>query len=116
MVQQALGRLMVGRTSIIIAHRLSTVRDADAIAVLSKGKVAELGTHDELMENMGCTRSLCRGSWRAEKEATMRREVSSWAPSRLLRLPACDETTRNISWTPFRRKERDECTYACMSL
>ena len=53
LVQEALNRLMVGRTSIIIAHRLSTIKNADRILVLDKGKLAEDGTHDELMEKNG---------------------------------------------------------------
>jgi ATP-binding cassette subfamily B protein len=51
LVQEALDTLMEGRTSIIIAHRLSTVRSADQILVLSAGTVVERGTHDELMVN-----------------------------------------------------------------
>ena len=50
LVQQALETLMEGRTSIIIAHRLSTIRSADAILVLNEGKIAEKGTHKELLE------------------------------------------------------------------
>jgi subfamily B ATP-binding cassette protein MsbA len=50
LVQEALGRLMQNRTTIIIAHRLSTVRIAHRIAVLDKGLILELGTHEELME------------------------------------------------------------------
>ena len=50
LVQEALENLMEGRTSIIIAHRLSTIRSADAILVLNDGKIAEKGTHKELLE------------------------------------------------------------------
>ena len=49
LVQAALERLEEGRTTIAIAHRLSTVRDADQIVVLDRGRVAEIGTHDELL-------------------------------------------------------------------
>lgn len=50
LVQEALETLMEGRTSIIIAHRLSTIRNADAILVLNEGRIAEKGTHKELLE------------------------------------------------------------------
>ncbi len=52
-VQAELERLAQGRTTITIAHRLSTVRDADQIVVLDQGRVAECGTHDELLERGG---------------------------------------------------------------
>jgi len=57
-LQIALRRLCEGRTAIIIAHRLSTVRDADRIAVIREGKVVELGKHDELIGAQGFYASL----------------------------------------------------------
>ena len=52
-VQDALDRLMVGRTTIVVAHRLSTIRNADSIAVVKQGSVVELGTHDDLVAQGG---------------------------------------------------------------
>jgi ATP-binding cassette subfamily B protein len=58
LVQEALERLAEGRTTIAIAHRLSTVRDADQIVVLDRGQVVEIGTHDELLARGGRYSSL----------------------------------------------------------
>ena len=49
MIQEALQRVLVGRTSIVIAHRLSTVRNADKIIVLNRGELVEMGSHEELL-------------------------------------------------------------------
>ena len=51
LVQEALDKLMIGRTSIVIAHRLATIRNADKIVVLQHGEIAEIGTHAELILN-----------------------------------------------------------------
>ena len=67
-VQEALNRLMVGRTSIIIAHRLSTIKNADRILVLDKGKLAEDGTHEELMAKNGLYAHLYQIQYRTNTE------------------------------------------------
>jgi len=53
LIQQAIDKLIKGRTSIVIAHRLSTIRKANKIMVLDKGKIMEMGTHAELIELQG---------------------------------------------------------------
>jgi subfamily B ATP-binding cassette protein MsbA len=53
LVQQALERLMVGRTTIVVAHRLSTIEAADRVAVLDQGRLVELGTHQQLLAQAG---------------------------------------------------------------
>lgn len=61
LVQDALEKLMVGRTSIVVAHRLSTIRNADSIAVVQQGKIVEQGSHAQLMQNpLGAYASLVK--------------------------------------------------------
>ena len=59
-IQESLDELSQGRTTIIIAHRLSTVRNADMIAVVEGEHIVEMGTHKELMEKNGEYAKLCR--------------------------------------------------------
>jgi len=60
LIQEALERLMENRTSIIIAHRLSTLRNADKIVVIDRGKIVEEGTHEELIWRGGLYSRLCK--------------------------------------------------------
>ena len=69
LVQQALDRLMEGRTTLVIAHRLATVLKADRIVVLDEGRVVETGTHAELSAAGGLYAKLARLQFGAEKEA-----------------------------------------------
>lgn len=53
MIQQAIEKMMSGRTSIVIAHRLSTIQKANKIMVLDKGEIMEVGAHDDLLQHNG---------------------------------------------------------------
>jgi len=59
-VQQALARLLAGRTSFVVAHRLSTIRDADQVLVMEHGRIVERGTHHELLAHGGAYTALYR--------------------------------------------------------
>jgi subfamily B ATP-binding cassette protein MsbA len=58
LIQDALSRLMTDRTTFVVAHRLSTVQEADQILVLDEGKIVESGTHSELVTHNGMYRRL----------------------------------------------------------
>ena len=59
-VQDAIAKLCVGRTTIVIAHRLATVMNADRILVIEAGQIVETGRHDELLRKGGRYASFCR--------------------------------------------------------
>ncbi|MEO8073157.1 MAG: ABC transporter transmembrane domain-containing protein [Acidobacteriota bacterium] len=74
LVQLALANLMRNKTSIVIAHRLSTVRKADKIVVMERGKIIETGTHNELLEHNGIYRRLYELQF-AEEEITEKLKI-----------------------------------------
>ena len=70
LVQQALHNLMRGRTTLVIAHRLSTVRSAHKIVVLDKGEIVEVGRHEDLLSHRGVYRKLYDLQFLADERPT----------------------------------------------
>ncbi|XP_057511463.1 LOW QUALITY PROTEIN: ABC transporter B family member 2-like [Actinidia eriantha] len=95
-VQEALDRVMVGRTTVVVAHRLSTIRNADVIAVVQNGKIVETGSHDELMSKPN---SAYAALVQLQETASLRR-LPSYGPS--LSRPLSIRYSRELSRTTSR--------------
>ena len=67
LIQKAIDKMMVGRTSIVIAHRLSTIEKADKIVVMEKGRLREVGSHTELLNQKGAYYNLYQNQFHARK-------------------------------------------------
>ncbi|MBP6926898.1 MAG: ABC transporter ATP-binding protein [Caldisericia bacterium] len=67
LIQEAMKNMMAGRTSIVVAHRLSTIKDADLVLVISDGKIAESGSHDELLKKGGMYKTLYELQFKAQE-------------------------------------------------
>jgi ATP-binding cassette, subfamily B, bacterial len=68
LIQRGLETVLTGRISFVIAHRLSTIRRANRILVITKGKIEECGTHEELLRNRGHYYELYTNQFRRERE------------------------------------------------
>ncbi|MEW6300023.1 MAG: ABC transporter ATP-binding protein [Thermodesulfobacteriota bacterium] len=91
LIQDALAKLMAGRTTLVIAHRLSTIQNADRILVMHKGQLREVGTHQELMARRGIYWRLCRLQYREPDEPYSRHPASAAGAE------ASDSHRRNLS-------------------
>ena len=69
-IQAAFGKLMEGRTTFIVAHRLSTIREADVILVMKDGQIIEQGDHDSLLAQNGFYRHLYESQWAGQEKAS----------------------------------------------
>ncbi|KAF5205821.1 Abc transporter b family member [Thalictrum thalictroides] len=114
LVQEALDRFMIGRTTLVIAHRLSTVRKADLVAVLQQGSVSEIGTHDELFlkGDSGVYAKLIRMQEMAHETALNNARKSSARPSSARNSVSSPIIARNSSYgrSPFSHRLSDFAT------
>ena len=67
-IQKAIGKVLSGRTSFIVAHRLSTIRNCDKIILIRKGEIAEMGSHKQLIKKKGAYYQLYTNQFKTEKE------------------------------------------------
>uniref|UniRef100_A0A4W6C9P8 ATP-binding cassette, sub-family B (MDR/TAP), member 4 n=1 Tax=Lates calcarifer TaxID=8187 RepID=A0A4W6C9P8_LATCA len=114
-VQAALDKVRLGRTTIVVAHRLSTIRNADVIAGFQKGEVVELGTHSELMEKQGVYHTLVTMQ---EKEEEAEYELSADEKSPLVQ--SFSETSlfrrKSTRGSSFRGREKEDISQLFLCL
>ena len=109
-IQQALDRLMKGRTSFVIAQRISTVRNADLILVLDKGRVVAQGKHDDLMENSAIYAEIYARSWwktRSSRRRTNDERPGVRPPSFVIRLSSRRVDMHGFGGGPRRMMEQE---------
>lgn len=75
LIQQALDELAKGRTTIVVAHRLSTIKNADEIAVIANGQMIEMGTHDQLIEKEGIYAQLYKQQFREDEDSLVQDDL-----------------------------------------
>ena len=88
LIQEALERLLAGRTAMIIAHRLSTIRSADLICVVEDGRIVEQGKHDELLERGGLYKTLHEKQFKTSAAKRVE-QAGSPCPTRAVRQSNC---------------------------
>ncbi|XP_030487605.2 ABC transporter B family member 19-like [Cannabis sativa] len=96
-VQQAIDKISLGRTTIVIAHRLATVKNSHVIAVLERGSVAEIGNHRQLMEKAGAYYNLIK----LASEAASKNTVEVKDSAKVMQFPAYDKSVHDISRSKY---------------
>ena len=99
-IQRALAKLLTGRTSFVVAHRLSTIRSADQILVLEDGRIVERGTHAELLAARRRIRPPRRAVLARHRGVSFRFSLPSGAELTLLRLQQCQAAASSPASSP----------------
>lgn len=105
MVQAALDRARLGRTTLIVAHRLSTIRSADLVVAIGDGQVAEMGTHKELLAQKGLYHSLVTAQIQSRGDDIDEDEDDDTVAEKQKQLEKTLEETRRKSFTALDDEE-----------
>nr|XP_027123328.1 ABC transporter B family member 19-like [Coffea arabica] len=107
-VQKAIDKISMGRTTIVIAHRLATIKHADAIVVLDRGSVVEIGNHHELMENSGSYYNLVKLALEAVSKPTLQQsDIAIGFHTKLNQDPSQAENVYEISRSKYLKSNQD---------